>query len=96
MYNHLERVLGFGKNETRKVEQLSPAEALHKLYDTDDEVAVVIERFVSKRAEILAYDDKPTVDRDVLGKIEADVMQKLSEHGIEISTETLEEFLATL
>lgn len=91
MLNDKERVLGFGKRES-----LSPAEALLKLYDTDDEVAVVIDRFAKRRAEVLASSDILPADRDLLEKLEGETLHKLSEHGIEISQETLEELLATL
>lgn len=91
MLHDKERVLGFGKREA-----LSPAEALRKLYDTDDEVAVVIDGFARRRGEILASGDVLATDRDLLEKLESDAIRKLSEHGIEITEETLEEFLATL
>ena len=91
MFDNKERVLGFGKRET-----LSPADALRKLYDTDDEVAVVVDRFVKRRAEILVYNDVSAEDRDVLEKLESEVRSTLSEQGIEISQEAVEEFLAML
>lgn len=89
--NHAERVFNFGQKR-----ELTPTEALQKLYDTDDEVAVVVDRFVKRRAEILVYNDVSAEDRDVLEKLESEVRSTLSEQGIEISKEAIEEFLATL
>ena len=87
MLDHNERVQAFGKKEA-----LSPAEALRKLYDTDDEVAVVIDGFMRRRAEILASGDVHAEDRNLLETLEAEAVRKLAELGIEVSPQTLEEF----
>ena len=56
----------------------------------------MIDGFARRRGEILASGDVLATDRDLLETLEVEAVRKLSEQGIEISQEAVEEFLATL
>lgn len=88
MFFNREKVFGFGKKES-----LSPSEALRKLYDTDDEVAAIIDSFVAQRNQVLAFDDVIPQDRNLLENAEIKVIETLAEYGIDISHETFDELM---
>jgi hypothetical protein len=89
-FNRQERPI-FGKRET-----LSPAEALRKLYETDDEVALALDTYAKQREQMFAFADMTVEDRNLLEGAELQIVSTLAEHGIDVAHETLEEFMKTL
>lgn len=94
MFNHQERVTQFGKKET------SPAAALKKLYETDVEVAAIIDEYKESVSSTLAYIEMGggalTDDRVLLEKHTSLALDALAEVGMTIDATVLEDFVATL
>ncbi len=89
MYN-FDRVFNFGKKET-----LSPEAALRKLYESDDEIAFMVDSYLKKREQAVAFGDVTTDDRQLLLRTEHELIDALKEQGITVTDEVLGQFLET-
>ncbi len=93
--NHFERVFNFGKKGA-EAEKKTPAEALRELYDTNDEVTLLVDSYVKKQEQILMFNDVTSEDGELLTRAETGLLKALADQGVPVTNETLEEFLKTL
>lgn len=94
MFNHQERVTQFGKKE------MSPTAALKKLYETDVEVAAIIDEYKASVSSTLAFIEMGggalTDDRVLLEKATRFALDALAEVGMNVDADVLESLVATL